>query len=55
MVGRLSASLLNYSGCEKWIANHIDSYIDIAKKLYAQGARNSNKRMLLRNKLKVLH
>ena len=55
MVGRLSASLLNYSGCEEWIANNIDSYVNIAKKLAAQGNRSSIKRMLLRNKLKVLH
>ena len=52
MVGRLSASLLKYSGCEEWIANNIDSYVSIAKKFVAQGPRSSIQRMLLRNKLK---
>ena len=51
MVGRLSASLLNYSDCEKWIANNTDSYVNIAKKLATQGPRSNIKRMLLRKKL----
>ena len=37
MVGRLSSSLLNYSGLEHWVANNIDEYIHIAKNLATQG------------------
>ena len=51
MVGRLSASLLHHSDCDQWIANSIDSYINIAKNLAMQGPRSVDERMQLRNNL----
>ena len=51
MVGQLSASLLHHAGCEQWIANDIDNYVNIATNLAAQGQRESTKRIQLRNTL----
>ncbi|WP_226412902.1 tetratricopeptide repeat protein [Synechococcus sp. MU1642] len=48
MVGRLSASLLHYAGCERWVANNNDQFVNIAKNLESQGPRTSKKRLQLR-------
>ena len=48
MVGCLSSSLLIHGNCHQWIANNADQYINIAHKLYQQGARNQASRELLR-------
>ena len=44
MVGRMSTSLLHHAGFEQWIANDIDNYVNIAKKLASQGEEKDTKR-----------
>ena len=51
MVGRLSSSLLNYSGLAHWVANNIDEYIHIAENLATQGPRKLEERLQLRKQL----
>ena len=49
MVGRMSASLLHHAGLDCWIANDIDSYVKIAKRLSSKGIRKDKRRLELRN------
>ena len=53
MVGRLASSLLHHAGLKQWIANSVDDYVAIAKKLALNGPRSSDERMQLRNALEL--
>ena len=52
MVGRLSASILVHGECAEWVAKDDDEYISIASKLAAEGQRDTEQRLMLRQKLK---
>ncbi len=51
MTGRLSSSILKYANQEQWIANNIDEYIAITKRLHELGHRNKISRQNLREKI----
>jgi len=51
MVGRLSSSILEGANCFSWIAVDSDEYVNIAKKLAAEGPRQQQARLALREKV----
>ena len=52
MVGQLSASILNFSGNQKWITHSEGDYIDLAKRLALEGVRSKKQRKQLRHQVK---
>ncbi|MDF1809498.1 MAG: tetratricopeptide repeat protein [Phycisphaerales bacterium] len=46
--GRVSASLLETAGCNEFIANTVEEYIEIATKLVSNGVRTSSDRLNIR-------
>ncbi len=51
MIGQLSASILNSSNCNEWVAESIEEYVTIAKNLANDGRRGNRKRQKLREKI----
>lgn len=51
MIGQLSASILSSSACSEWIAESIEEYVIIAKKLANNGKRNKHQREKLKEKI----
>ena len=45
MAGCLSSSLLSYGNQRQWIANDQEEYLEIAKRLFAQGPRSKKDRI----------
>jgi predicted O-linked N-acetylglucosamine transferase (SPINDLY family) len=51
MVGRLSSSILEGANCQSWIAVDSNQYVSIAMELAAQGPRQQQERIALREKV----
>ena len=51
MVGRLAASLLIHGNQPGWVANSIDSYVQVANTLAQEGPRDDAKRLKLRRSM----
>lgn len=51
MVSRLSATVLEHSGCGQWIANSKDEYLQIASDLARNGQRDAAQRATLRDQI----